>query len=47
MGTVTGSDSAPAGAYIKETSDKMECPKDLSEWVNSDPTIVFFLYDID
>lgn len=26
---------------------EMECPKDLAEWANSDPKILFVLYDID
>ena len=26
--------------------EKVECPKDLSQWVNSDPKIVWFLYDL-
>ncbi len=24
----------------------MDCPKDLIEWVNSDPKIIYYLYDI-
>lgn len=29
------------------TNWKMDCPKDLIDWVNSDPMIVWYLWDAD
>jgi hypothetical protein len=30
-----------------EMSEPMDCPKDLAEWVNENPAVMWFVYDVD